>query len=47
MFPNEAQEMMAKILFVVFAMIILTVSKVSACEAQVYHAPSKNIFISQ
>ena len=40
MFPHEAQEMMAKILFVVFAMLILSFSKVNASQVPY---PSQNV----
>ena len=32
MFPHEAQEMMAKILFFVFASLVISFSRVNACE---------------
>lgn len=43
MFPHEAQEMMAKILFLVFAAVILCFSRVNAAEISTPMIGSQNI----
>ncbi len=40
MFPHEAQEMMAKILFLIFAAVILCFSRVNAAELKYNQMPS-------
>jgi len=45
MFPHEAQEVMAKILFLVFAAIILCFSRVNAAEQKPILSAAQNILI--
>ncbi len=43
MFPHEAQEMMAKILFLVFATVILCFSRVNAAESNLPLSTSQRV----